>query len=161
MEVKINGTRHELIMEGPISEKTTLYSHDMRGATEILINMEKVTFINSIGVKNWINWTMKIPSMCKVRLAKCPFVIINQANIVHGFLPKHCTIESFIAPFACTSCGHEKLIDLTVGQEYQYKTATEPKFLKLPEEILCNKCGDFMEADFLIEKSFMFLNQTP
>lgn len=158
MQSKVNGSLHEITLEGPISEKTEIYDYDLSNASEILINMEKVTFINSIGVKNWITWVLKIPHRCKVRLEKCPFVITNQVNIVQGFLPRNSQIESFNAPYICDSCGQEKYFMLSLGKEYEYATATSPKAVNLPEEVSCSKCGDFMEPDFLVEKTFSFLN---
>ncbi|HEX7672653.1 MAG TPA: hypothetical protein VF412_00710 [Bdellovibrio sp.] len=157
MEIKVVGTQHQLFLEGPISEKTAIYEYELKGATELLINMEKVTFINSIGVKNWITWSMKIPSICKIRLEMCPFVIVNQVNIVQGFLPRQGSIESFIAPYMCETCGVEKTTVLKRGEHFQYASSEGPKFLNLPEDIFCPKCKMNMEPDFLIERVFAFL----
>lgn len=161
MEVKVVGNQHQLYMEGPISEKTAIYEYELKGITDLIVNMEKVTFINSIGVKNWITWSMKIPGTCKIRLEMCPFVIINQVNIVQGFLPRQGLIESFLAPFTCETCGTEKTALLKRGEHFGYASAGIPKFLNLPEDILCSKCQMIMEPDFLIERAFAFLTPKP
>ncbi|MGE5086744.1 MAG: hypothetical protein ACM3MG_10620, partial [Bacillota bacterium] len=97
MEVKVTGTKYELFLEGPISEKTSIYDYNLKNATEVVLDMQKVTFINSIGVKNWILWTMRVPETASMTLLNCPFVIVNQASMVNGFLPARARILSFYA----------------------------------------------------------------
>ena len=161
MQKKVNGNITEYIMEGPISEKTEIFDQQIPNAlgSEIKVNMDKVTFINSIGVKNWINWTMKIPRTVKFTLEKCPYVIINQVNMVHGFVPEHATIESFVAPFICNSCQFEKPLMATLGKEYSYAAPGVERQINLPEDMACPKCKAIMEPDFFEEKIFGFLTK--
>ncbi len=158
MITKVNGTRHELILEGPISEKTAIFDYNISQATEVDINMEKVTFINSIGVKNWINWAINLSPRCRVSLRKCPYVIVNQVNIVQGFLPHNAKIESFIAPYLCDQCGLEAHILTERGKDYEYATETHPKFARVMTNLPCTKCKGIMEPDFIVEKTFSFLS---
>lgn len=158
MQAKVTGTRHELILEGPISEKTTIFEHPVKTATEIVLDMEKVTFINSIGVKNWINWSLNLPLTCKVSILKCPYVIVNQVNIVEGFLPRNGKIESFVAPYLCEECSFETNVMAIRGKDYDYATETSEKYIKLALEMPCPKCRAKMEPDFVVEKAFSFLD---
>lgn len=157
MEVKVTGTKHELSLVGPISEKTALYEHNLKNATEVVLNMEKVTFINSIGVKNWIIWTMSVPEKASITLLNCPFVIVSQASIVHGFLPVRARIQSFYAPFVCPDCGTEHVEKLIMGQHYHYVDSAKGRSVELPT-INCPKCKAEMEADFIEAKTFTFLD---
>lgn len=159
MIVKTSGSRLEFFLEGPISEKTALYEYNIKNATEIIVDMEKVTFINSIGVKNWINWTLKVPPGCKLELLKCPFVIINQVNMVHGFLPKAARVQSFYAPYVCDSCNNEMNYLFQKGKDYEYKNGAEKEWIKIPEELPCKKCGKTMEPDFIDKKIIGFLSE--
>lgn len=158
MQVKITGTRFEFYLEGPISEKTPLYEYNIRNATEVHVDMEKVTFINSIGVRNWILWTCKLHEGIRFTLAKCPFVIVNQINTVHGFLPKTARIESFFAPYIC-ECGAETTLLFQRGKEYEYPQNGEEGKVNFPKEIPCTKCSNKMEPDFLEKKIFGVLEK--
>lgn len=157
MQVKTTGSKYEFFLEGPISEKTGLYDYVIKNATEVIVDLDKVTFINSIGVKNWISWTMKIPTGCKLQLTRCPFVIINQINMVHGFLPKTATVESFYAPYVC-ECGAEANLLFQRGKEYEYPQNGEKERLDIPQTVPCKKCGKDMEPDFIEKKISGFIN---
>ncbi len=156
MQVKQTGSKFEFSIEGAISEKCPLFDYSITDATEIILDLEKMTFINSIGVKNWINWTFKIPSQCKLELHKCPFVIINQVNIVQGFLPKQARIQSFFAPYISES-GEEMTILCQRGTHYEYASPGFPPRLDIPETITSSDNEEF-EPDFVLSKISKFLD---
>ncbi len=144
-------------MSGPIGETTTLFTMPMGGLKEVLLDMNEVTFINSIGIKHWIIWTVKIPAECIVRMQNCPFVIGTQASIVVGFTKPNMKIESMKVPYACDSCGTEHLYLANMGKDYFYAVGDTPAQLLLPESMPCPKCKGPMEQDFIVEKTFKFL----
>lgn len=160
MSTKINGSLIEISLEGPISEKASLFDINLQTFKEIKLNLSKVTFINSIGVKNWILWTCRIPQDAKLYLDECPFVIVNQINIVHGFTPKNAVVTSFLAPFLCDSCSHEQTIKLSQNVHYVYASDQSDSSLKIPENLKCAKCGGTMEPDFILEKTFGFIKKS-
>nr|BFD68170.1 hypothetical protein HAGR004_31920 [Bdellovibrio sp. HAGR004] len=160
MNTKINGSLIEISLEGPISEKTSLFDINLQTYKEIKLNLSKVTFINSIGVKNWILWTLRVPKNAKLYLEECPFVIVNQVNIVHGFVPQGAAITSFLAPYLCDSCSHEQIVKLSQNVHYIYASDQSQASIKLPEDLKCAKCGGTMEPDFIVEKTFSFLKKS-
>lgn len=160
MNTKTSGTVIEISVEGPISEKASLFEINLQTFKEIRLNMSKVTFINSIGVKNWILWTYRIPADAKLYLDECPFVIVNQINIVHGFIPKNAVVTSFLAPFLCDNCSHEQTVKLAQNVHYFYSSDQSESSLKLPENMKCPKCGGTMEPDFILEKTFGFIKKS-
>jgi hypothetical protein len=157
VKVKKTGTIYEITLEGQIGEACPLFNHDVRDATKIVIDGSKMTYINSIGVKNWILWTVRIPAKSPFLLEKLPLVMINQASTVKGFLPRHASIESFFAPYVCPDCNTEKVLLLTRGKDYQYASPGVKRMVNLPK-VECPKCKAAMEADFLEAKTFSFLN---
>ncbi len=145
-------------MTGPIGESTPLFSTPIGDAKELVLEMTDVTYINSIGVKHWIMWTLRIPKNCLVKIINAPLVIVSQANTVVGFLSRTMQIESFRIPYACEDCGFEEMHVAQRGREYQYPTATEPKKIAVVPELPCPKCGKGkLEPDIFIEKTFKFL----
>lgn len=159
MAVKITGTRYEFTVSGPISEKNEVFDTLYRNPTEIIVNLEQMTFINSVGVKGWINWISKMPVSCKIELVKCPHVIVNQINIVFGFIPKFARVQSFFAHFAC-ECGEEKTVLFERGKEYDYPEKGQDARFDVPTNIVCRKCQKTMEPDFIPAKLSKFLTQS-
>lgn len=145
-------------MVGPIGETTPMFNLPLAGLKDIVLDMGGVTMINSIGIRQWITWTNKIPVDCSVKMINCPFVIGTQASTVVGFARSNMKLESIKLPYLCEACETEQSVLVRRGVEYDYKTATEPVKLQLPAKLKCVKCGkDAVEADFLPEKTFKFL----
>jgi len=156
--VNRNGNKLLVNLDGPIGETTKLFTLPIDNVMELTLEMSGVTFINSIGVKHWIIWTLKIPAQCKVKIVNCPFVIVSQASTVVGFITPRITIESFRMPYNCERCNYEETIVAKRGNEFEYSTPVKPKFLKLPSNVRCPKCKEeTFQPDFMIEKTFKFL----
>jgi predicted Zn-ribbon and HTH transcriptional regulator len=146
-------------LEGLLGETTTLFTMPMAGLKEITLDLNKVTSINSIGIKHWILWTVKIPQDCVVHMINCPFIIGSQASMVVGFTKPNMKIESIRLPYICSGCDTEHMREAKLGVDYQYATPTAERVLSLPEKTKCPKCGkeDTAEPDFILEKTFKFL----
>lgn len=146
-------------MEGPVGETTPMFSLPLAGLKEIVLDMSKATTINSIGIKQWIMWTVKIPKDCVVRLINAPFIIAQQASMVVGFMKANMKIESLRLPYICTECDTEHMREAKLGVDYDYAApGGVPPKINIPEEAKCPKCGkEKAEPDFLTEKTFKFL----
>src|SRR5438105_444136 len=137
-------------LEGSIGDTTPIFSFRLEGIKQLTLDMTNVTSINSIGVKHWILWTLRIPKDCQVSIVNCPYVITSQASIVMGFTTPNMRIESFRAPFLCNNCGNEE-IHLTVrGRDYEYPHDGLSEKITLPTDLVCVKCRKGkLEPDFL------------
>lgn len=158
MQLKKNGTVFEISLEGPIGETSPLFTTDIKAATALVLDLEKVTYMNSVGVKNWIQWTVQIKPTCELKMKNAPLMFVNQASTVRGFLPRHAVIESFAAPMICPECNTEKSFLMTVNTNYKYATPAEPSKMEAPN-VKCPKCNADMETDFLIKKTATFLDR--
>lgn len=156
-EINPNEIR-EIKIEGFIGETSDFFLLPTKGFKEFHLDLEKATYMNSVGVKHWISWTLKLPSTLKVILKKCPNMIANQASMVMGFLPPNFEIESFFAPYICSVCETEYSILFKAGENYQRDTEASSGWVKLPE-VKCTKCAGQpeLEPDFFPEKTFGFL----
>jgi hypothetical protein len=143
---------------GNIGERLDLYGMPLSGIDELTIDFKKVNYINSIGVKNWINWISRVPKKLKLNLINCIPAVINQLNSVIGFIPENGVVESFFIPYACDKCGHEELSLAKRGTSYDYPALSRPPKHLVPENILCPKCGEKMEMDMLPMRYFSFLS---
>ena len=145
-------------MEGSIGDTSLLFTVKLDGIKSLILDMTKVSSINSVGVKHWIMWTLRIPKDCLVTIVNCPYVIANQASIVMGFMSPQIKIESFRAPFVCNDCGAEEIRLLTRGNEYEYSAPPARSKIQIPKNITCVKCNKgALEPDFMVEMTFKFL----
>jgi hypothetical protein len=143
-------------VSGYISENSSLYEVSLAGVTKLILDLSGVTYINSIGVKHWIQWTGGFPQHLQIELHNCPSLIVNQVNMVVGFLPNNGTIESLVAPFICEDCNREENVNLKRGIHYEYASAKEASKFSAPR-VPCPKCQNLMELDAIEAKFFNFL----
>jgi hypothetical protein len=160
MKVTKIGTTFQISVEGSVGEGAAIFAHDLRGATKVELNLEKLTYINSVGVKAWIQWLMHVPASAPVIIKNAPLVIVNQASTVSGFLPLHAEIESFTAPFICPKCDTESNALLSRGKDYEYATKQAASTISV-STVLCAKCRATTEPDFMPAKVFAFLAHRP
>ena len=102
-------------------------------AGEVVIDTEGVTFVNSIGMREWIRLVRALREAGRaVRLERVADVLMTQMNLI-AELRGAVTISSFHAQYVCPACGAEAapLVDA-----------------RLPP-VPCPECGAAMElADF-------------
>jgi len=158
MQINKNGTSFEVKLKGSIGESSELFTANFKDATKLVIDLADVSYINSVGVKNWVSWACAIPSKTQFALKNLPLVFVNVASTVRGFLPDHAVIESFIAPMVCPKCSTEKTELLKIGEHYKYADSKEPRSFNPPKPP-CPKCKTEMEVDFIEAKTCAFLDQ--
>jgi anti-anti-sigma regulatory factor/DNA-directed RNA polymerase subunit RPC12/RpoP len=143
----------ELIVEfqGSIDEDADF--KELIGLEQKLITFDfkQVNMINSCGIREWIKFIEKIPEKCTMTYTNCPQIIIEQINMVHGFIRKGATIKSFYAPYYCEKCGKESKIHLE---------ADLVKNRKAPRAS-CPHCGsEDMDFDAIEAQYFSFVGKT-
>jgi anti-anti-sigma regulatory factor/DNA-directed RNA polymerase subunit RPC12/RpoP len=115
----------------------------------ISFDFDKVTMINSCGIREWIKFLESIPEKDFIIYKNCPQIIIEQINMVHGFFRKGAAIESFYAPYYCEKCGKEAKVHL---KSEQVKNRKAP-------EVKCSQCGENMDFDAIESQYFSFLGK--
>lgn len=115
----------------------------------ISFDFDKVSIINSCGIREWIKFIEKVPEKTHIVYKNCPQIIIEQINMVHGFFRKGASINSFYAPYYCESCSKESKVHLKADQ---VKNRKAPK-------MECPKCGEEMDFDAIEAQYFSFLGK--
>ncbi len=159
VETKSADGRLDVSVSGYIGESSELFDLSLNGVKEIKFDLSGVGYINSVGVKNWIIWIRKIPESIQVEFLNCPPLIINQINMVDGFIPKNSKVTSFLVPTHCEECEFESAIKVHAGVEYNYPQGGQDARLALPELQPCSKCGAGMEIDVVESKYFHFIHR--
>lgn len=143
-------------VSGYISEGSQLFDLNFTGIKRVAFDLGGVTYLNSVGVKNWITWTGRFPKDLSIQMFNCPTAIVAQVNMVVGFLPNNGTIESLHAPLICEDDNQEQMLLMKRGLDFQYATHSVPLVVKLPE-LKCAKCKKLMVLDAIEAKFFNFL----
>lgn len=148
---EIKGTQEIISLSGNIDEDAVL-SELKPSATvsELQIDFGEVQAINSCGVREWIKWLSQVPATLKISYAHCPKVIVDQINLVSGFLPTKALVDSFYVPYFCESCNSQTQVLFSKGKEYG-----NPK-LAMPT-VNCASCKKPSEPDVIEAKYFRFL----
>jgi hypothetical protein len=137
---------------GQIDEDSTFSGAELSGISSVAFELEGILAINSCGIREWIKWMRTLPNSASVKYRKCPKVIIDQINMVSGFLPEHAKVESFFVPYYSEASGNEKMILFKDGVEFKGNEIFAPKDVK-------DNDGEIMELDVIEAKYFKFLNK--
>lgn len=147
---KQEGTKCVLEVAGNVDEDSNFQPADVGGASEIVLDLEKITAINSVGIREWIKWVKTMPAASKLSVRKCPKIIVDQINMVAGFLPAGTTVESFYVPYYSDGSGEEKMVLFSNGTEFKGGEIFAPAEVK-------DESGEAMEMDVIEAKYFKFL----
>ena len=115
----------------------------------IKVDFQNVKMINSCGVREWIKLVEALANQgSKVEYHNCPQIVIQQVNMVTGFIPDGGQVVTFYAPYFCDECEHEEKVLLT---------STELEGRQAPE-LKCGNCGAMSEIDAMED---VYLNFIP
>ena len=143
------GPRTKLVVTGVIDEHADLTRlTQVRG--DVQISLKGVRRINSFGVRAWIDAIRKIPRETNLEFVECPPPVVDQMNMVQGFLG-HGKMVSFYAPMTCEECD-EQLDELF---EVDKCRALGGKVPPVP----CPRCSRPMEVDDLEEQYLLFVRE--
>lgn len=153
IEKKSEGDKILIEIKGHIDEDANFSNVDLSSGGKFIFDLQNVEAINSCGIREWITWVRKAPPASELVFRNCPKIVVDQINMVAGFLPDNGRIESFYVPYFCESSGNEKMILFTEGKEFKGSD------LLPPEEIKDDETGEFMEMDVIEAKYFKFLKK--
>lgn len=150
----------ELHIVGRIDEETNFSSIQFPDVSRYVLDLDRVTGLNSMGLRNWIVWLKKFNKLNKNILLvyrKCHADIVDQMNILQGFLPRGSIVESIYVPYYCSICNQVNTSLATRGVDYQEATVDSKEKINIPEFKSCTKCGAKAEIDVIPGKFFLFL----
>lgn len=136
---------------GVIDEDADFNPHSLAGAPAVEFRLGNIKSINSCGIREWIKWVGTAGS-APVQYFDCPKIIVDQINMVQGFLPATGKVMSFYVPFYCDDSGAEKNVLFTHGKEYNDQGLQGAPEVK-------DDSGAPMEMDVVEAKYFKFLKK--
>lgn len=144
-----NGTQAKLTLSGVIDEDVDFNQYSIAGLSAMEMDLINVKSINSCGIREWIKW-LGSNSAANITYFNCPKAIVDQINMVDGFLPSNGKVLSFFVPYYNDEAGSEKNVLFKFGTEY------DDSGLKPPSKVQ-DESGNEMEMDVIESKYFKFL----
>ena len=152
-EIKIEkaGAQFKVNVSGTIDEDVDFNAHSLAGAQAVDMNLGQIKSINSCGIREWIKWVGTAVG-AQVSYAECPKIIVDQINMVQGFLPASGKVTSFYVPYFNDDSGEEKNVLFTLGKEFTESSVTPPAQVN-------DSGGKPMEMDVVESKYFKFIKK--
>jgi hypothetical protein len=151
IKVEKSGADAQVIVSGVIDEDVDFTPYSLEGLGSATFQLGGIKSINSCGIREWIKWVGTAGS-AKIEYFECPKIIVDQINMVQGFLPSQAVVKSFFVPYYSDDSGNEKNVLFTLGNEY------DDSGLKAPPEVK-DDSGAPMEMDVVEAKYFKFLKK--
>lgn len=149
LNLNISNGKAIIDLKGMMDEDMDLSKAAQVNELGFVFNFDGVTGINSCGIRDWIEFLNKLSDADTITYENCPQVIIEQMNMVKGFIPDKASIQSFYAPFFCESCDHEEKVLLRTEEIVN----GEP-----PKDLACSKCqAKPLEFDAIPNQYFHFI----
>lgn len=152
-ELKIEkaGANWKVSVGGTIDEDMDFAPHSLTGASQVDLHLAGIKSINSCGIREWIKW-VGTAGAAKIQYFECPKVIVDQINMVQGFLPATAKVISFYVPYYHDDSGSEKNLLFTLGKEFTETSLNPPASVK-------DDAGNEMEMDVVEAKYFKFIKK--
>jgi hypothetical protein len=149
-KVEHNGPAVKIALFENVDEDFQFKDLQIDGATHIDLFLGGVKAINSCGIREWVRWISEIGSAVSITFHECSKPIVDQINMVKGFLPTHCRVESFMVPYYSESTEESKLILFRNGVEFGSKKVNPPANI-------VDSSGNQMDLDVVEKRYFNFI----
>jgi hypothetical protein len=151
LKMQASGDELKVAISGIIDEDVDFSAYKFADSKKVEIDFKGVKSINSCGIREWIKWLAPTKS-AQLTFINCPKIIIDQINMVDGFLPSNGKVLSFFVPYYNDENGSEKNVLYKYGQEFSEGTVTPPA--KVVDD-----SGAEMEMDVIESKYFKFIKK--
>ena len=153
LHIEKKGQWEQLMYAGPINEDTEVHLKPMITSLgpNVIFNFRKVEYVNSCGVRAWINFLREVQKNRKIIFEECTPEIVSQINMIPNFKGT-AHIKSVYASYACNSCDSQKWVLFEEGRNLPPNSAegvTPPK---------CDKCSAEMEMEELEDEFFAWVD---
>jgi hypothetical protein len=149
LKIKSINSKFYIQVVGSLDEDSNFSQIDLSFASEIFFDFKNITGIQSCGVREWLKLIKNIKNI-PIYFNNCPKIIIDQINMVDGFLPKNAHVASFYVPYYSEATEEETHL------LYEVK-ANQNQCLKLKE--VHDSLGNPMELGVLEQRYFQFLKR--
>lgn len=115
----------------------------------LTINLYELSFINSLGIRDWVDWIKNVRTEKGIILTRCSPPFVRQISILQNFIPHGVTVQSICVPYYCDQCEREERRLIEIGTLLD----------SLPADIQCVMCKGDMAMDVIKHIYFKFLEK--
>lgn len=152
----IPGNQITVVLKGILDHSFNVSATKLERADSLLLNMHEVTFMNSSGIRQFINWIRDIEKnfgKLRVILTLVPPTVNRQLSTMTSHLPSQLSIDSVYLPYYCDACDSEDRSRLVTMQDVARAQSLE----SLVDRVPCPKCSAPMEFDAVMDQYFVLL----
>ncbi len=141
--------------QGDFREHTDFSRLPARLEARVIFDMAHVGYLNSAGVRNWVNFVRSLDHLPSYGFVRCSVAFVTQASMVPEALGRG-QVDSFMVPYACEGCDleEERLMQTAAFAVPGVWPPALPTFR-------CPRCGDELAFDDVPERYFAFLERDP
>jgi len=153
LNIEKKGQWEHISYTGPINEDTEVHLMPVVSqlGPNVIFNFRKVEYVNSCGVRAWINFLREVEKGRKIIFEECTPEIVGQINMIPNF-KSTAHIRSVYASYACESCDSQKWVLFEEGRNLPESSDAT---IETPE---CEKCNKAMEMEELEDEFFAWLD---
>lgn len=149
-----DGDSFFIVLSGSINEEDSdFWEMQLPPAKTFSLDLSGVRAINSLGIREFINWTKKLEPYESINFHRCPKVFIDQVNLIPNLIPERTKIKSFLVPYFDPSTEEEKSVSFVEGVTYSVVDGQAK--IQFPK--VFSKENQPMEIDIIPERYFRFL----
>ena len=124
----------------------------------LVFDFENCQMVNSSGIKKWVAFVADLEALpsTHVIFRNCHIAIVNQLNMVRGFLPENGSVESIYLPIYCEKCDRE----FEILKDSKTLAEKGHDFIPDLEKLDCEEfpgCKSQLDYDFTPDVSLRFL----
>lgn len=150
VQISQNGAEQLITVSGYVNEYSKF--PNITPTDKIIIDLEKVKGLNSVGTRSWCTWLKMMGPPAMVVLENCPVIFVKSFNQVKGSYPDNVKANSLIVPYYSDQTDERK--DIVIKANEHFGT---PNGLQLPT--VHDSKGSEMEIDIIPDIYFAFLNR--
>lgn len=126
----------------------------------IQFNFDKVDFLNSSGIKKWMFLIESLGSNqnLKIEFHNCKPFVIEQLNLILGFLPENGEVKSLFIPLYCNKCG----LSFNIPKKIEQVTDEKVDLIYYLKKLDCDlfpTCKKYLELDTDLDSFLKFLEK--
>ena len=151
--ISVDSQGDMLVIKGAIDEAAGLADLlDRARDHRLVLDLGGVTFINSLGVRDWIRLQASAQRQgIAVELRRVAEPLVHQLNMIVA-TRGNARVTSFFAPYACDTCGREDSLLIDAITHARGLSQLEPPAMT------CAECGAQMVFNDFPERYFSFLS---
>ncbi len=116
LQTKRTNSETLIALEGALDEQAELSK--VQPCPLLKIDLEKLVYINSIGIRKWIRWMQDVATLPQIEILHCPVIFVKNLSSIRGMVGANTRVESFYVPYYSEASGERRNVLFRRGIEF-------------------------------------------